>query len=117
MNDRKVLGYGSTGLPIYAMEGRGSAAANRMLANLAKTTEERVAAAREHLAIIEQQLQVQRELLEKVQNRLHFKWQLTAAEKSVELWSNKADEARAVLARVIDNNTEEVLLDNNTGRN
>ena len=116
MNDRKVLGYGSTGLPIYAMEGRGSAAANRMLASHATTFEERVAAAREHLATIEEQLQVQRELLEKVQNRRHFKWQLTAAEKSVELWSNKADEARAVLERVM-NNTEEVILDNNTGRN
>ena len=103
MNNRKVIGYGSTGLPIYAMEGRGSAAANRMLANHAKTPEERIEYHRDRLEQFEQQLQVQRELLEKVQNRRHFKWQLTAAEKSVELWSNKADEARADLERVMNN--------------
>ena len=118
MNDRKVIGTSMNGQPIYALEGRGSAAANRMLAQYVSehTPEERIEYHRDRLERIEQQLQVQRELLEKVQNRLHFKWQLTAAEKSVELWSNKADEARADLARVM-NSTEEVILDNNTGRN
>ena len=117
MNDRKVLGYGSTGLPIYAMEGLGSAAANRMLANHATTFEERVTAARKHLATIEKQVQAQREVLLKVQSRRHFRWQLRAAEKSLAFWQAEEVNARAVLARVIENNTEEVILDDNTGRN
>ena len=34
MNDRKVIGTSMSGQPIYALEGRGSAAANRMFKGL-----------------------------------------------------------------------------------
>ena len=103
MNNRKVIGTYMSGQPIYALDGRGSAAANRMLRHRDTTPEERIEYHRDRLERIEQQVQTQREVLLKVQNRLHFKWQLTAAKKSVEFWSNKADEARADLERVMNN--------------